>query len=137
VHDDVHALLAQHGERRLSEHVVKTVQRRVAAQHQGGVGPESGENAGELDGDVTAAHYRNALRTPGELEEVIRGDAELGAGNHGRCGRPPVAMIMCSAARRRPAAVTVRASTKLARARTSSALCRARLAAYRSFSRRM
>src|SRR6202043_1704119 len=38
-------------------------------------------NAAELDGDVTAAHYCDALRTLRELEEVIRGDTELGAGN--------------------------------------------------------
>ena len=88
VRDDLHALLAQHVERRLAEHVVEGLQRRVAAQHQRGAGPEAGENAGELDGDVTAAHNRDAPWALGELEEAVGGDAELGAGNQGPA-RPP------------------------------------------------
>src|SRR5438067_4031389 len=75
-------------ERRLAEHVVEGLQRRVAAQHQRGAGPEAGENARELDGDVTAAHDRDAPRALGELEEAVGGDAELGAGNQGPA-RPP------------------------------------------------
>src|SRR5438105_6696008 len=79
---------AARGGRRLAEHVVEGLQRRVAAQHQRGAGPEAGENAGELDGDVTAAHDRDAPRALGELEEAVGGDAELGTGNQGPA-RPP------------------------------------------------
>src|SRR5205823_1769620 len=88
VQHELHSRIAQHAERLLAQHVVEGLERRVAAQHQRGVGAETCEDAAQLDGDVAAADDCDALGPRGELEEAVRGDPELGSRNRRQAGMP-------------------------------------------------
>src|SRR5216684_3118247 len=62
--------------------LVEAAQHAVAAQHQVDVAAEAVEDAGELDGDVAAAHDRDALgQRIGQMERLVGRDGEFLAGN--------------------------------------------------------
>jgi hypothetical protein len=62
------------------EHRLEGAQHALAAQHQAGVRAQAAQDTRQFHGDVAAAHDRHPLRPARQLEEAIRGDAELGAG---------------------------------------------------------
>ena len=69
--------------------LVEAAQDLVAAVELDHVGAEAVHDAGELAGDIAAADDEHALRLGLEVEDLVRGDAELGAGDrrHARAGR--------------------------------------------------
>ena len=77
---------------RVAHILVEAAQELVAAVQKRDLAAEPGEDAGELDGDIAAADDQDALRQAFEMEDLVRGDAELAAGNRpapGSDGRRP------------------------------------------------
>ena len=72
---------------RVAHILVEAAQELVAAVQQRDLAAEPGEDAGELDGDIAAADHQDALRQALEMEDLVRGDAELAAGNRRLQGR--------------------------------------------------
>ena len=63
--------------------VVEAAQRQVAAVELGHVGAEALHDAGELAGDVAAAHDHQALREGRQVEHLVRAHGEFDAGDVG------------------------------------------------------
>ncbi len=69
-----------HLAREMGAHVVVEAAQDVGAPvHQGGVDPQPLEDAGELDGDVAAAHDHDALGQGRQMEGLVGGDGVFGA----------------------------------------------------------
>src|SRR5262249_60787256 len=75
------ALVAHDFQHGLPEHRVEVLQRPVSSQYQGGARSQCGKDAGQLDGDVTTAHDGDPIGPGLQIEETIRGDAQLGTRN--------------------------------------------------------
>ena len=75
-------LLAEH----FAQVVVEAAQRQVAPVELGHVRAKALHDAGELAGDVTAAHDHDALGQRGQVEHLVRADGELDAGDIGHGG---------------------------------------------------
>ena len=75
-------LFGQH----LAQHGVEAPQQMFAAQHQGDVGAERIEHAGQFHGDVAGADDGHAARLLLELEEPVGGDAQFGPRHLGHLG---------------------------------------------------
>src|SRR6185312_13357250 len=79
--DDLDSDFAQQPHRRLADHGIEALQDRRPAHDQGGPGAQLREDPGKLDGDVATAHYGDAPRLLLQLEEAVRGYAEIHSGD--------------------------------------------------------
>src|SRR5690606_24009735 len=78
--DDLDAALLELAGEVGADVVVEAAQDVGAAVDQGGLDPEAGEDAGELDRDVAAAGDEDALRQFRQVEGLFGGDGVLDAG---------------------------------------------------------
>ena len=65
---------------RLTCHLLVEAAQWDGPQQDGGVEAEAAQEAGALQTDVAAAHAEGAARRPGQSEQVVAGDTQLGAG---------------------------------------------------------
>eukprot|EP00037_Helgoeca_nana_P021465 m.216590 g.216590 ORF g.216590 m.216590 type:complete len:372 (+) comp25655_c0_seq1:3661-4776(+) len=71
------------------QRLVKVGQDLFAPEHEGDIGPQTVQDAGQLDPDVSRAHHHCFLREVFEFKEAVAGDGVLDARDVRHDGGPP------------------------------------------------
>lgn len=77
---DDYALALVFGDDLLLDHGVESAEESVVSDEEMGFATEVVEHAGHFDGDVACAYESDSFWEFLEIEEAVRGDAEIGAG---------------------------------------------------------
>src|ERR1700722_3019388 len=70
------AHLTKHQQCRLPQERIELFEYFLAANDEGDLRSQASQNAGKLDGDITAAGYGDSFRSLCKLEKAVRGDAK-------------------------------------------------------------
>ena len=88
VEAQVHAGFAHFFTQKLANVVIKTAEKQLAAITLDNVGAQAREDAGEFGGDITTTHNEQSLWKALHIENLVRGQRQLDAGDlrHGGPG---------------------------------------------------
>ncbi len=76
-----HAGMRHRRRQRVADVAVEPAQHIVGAEDLRHLRSQPREDAGEFDGDIAAAHHQQALRELRQVEDFVRRDGEIGAGD--------------------------------------------------------